>query len=92
MHPSALTVPITALVADPADPDKKMVYTYKDGKVTRVIVETGMRKEARIEILSGLTADQKIIASGAYGIPDGTEVEAQSESLHANSKVTSKSD
>jgi len=92
VHSQALTVPLTALVADPAHPDRKMVYLYKQGKVTRVVVKTGMQKDTRIEVLSGLNAGQEIIASGGYGIPDGTEVEAQSESLHADSKVTSKSD
>jgi membrane fusion protein (multidrug efflux system) len=91
-HPHVMTVPVSALVSDPNEPDKKMVYIYKDKKVTRVPVKPGLQKDSRQEILSGLTPGQEIVASGAYGVPDGTEVEAQSGSLHADTKVTSKSD
>jgi RND family efflux transporter MFP subunit len=92
LHPKVATVPNTALVDDPSDPQRKMVYVYKDGKVNRVEVQAGIEKDARVEIVKGLTAGEEIVAAGAYGIPDGTAVEAQIESLHANSKVTSKSD
>jgi Cu(I)/Ag(I) efflux system membrane fusion protein len=89
VHKSALTVPVTALVADPTAPDKKMVYVYKDGRVSRAAVATGIQKDGRVEIKSGLSAGQKIVASGAYGVPDGTEVEAQSAPLRANAKLSS---
>jgi HlyD family secretion protein len=90
-HPGALTVPVSALVPDPGDPDKKMVYVFKDGKVKRQPVRSGIQNNSRIEILSGLSPGESVVSGGAYGIPDGTEVEAESEPLHANSKVTSKS-
>jgi RND family efflux transporter MFP subunit len=92
MHPHALTVPNAAVVSDPQAPDKRMVYTYNGGKIRRVAVRVGIRVDARTEILSGLSPGQKIVAAGAYGIPDGTEVQAQSDPLHANSQVTSQSD
>jgi RND family efflux transporter MFP subunit len=92
LHPHALTVPSSAVVADPQMADRHMVYLYKDGKINRVNVSTGIQKDSRTEILSGLNAGQQIVATGAYGIPDGTEVEAQSEPLHANSKVSSQGD
>jgi len=92
IHPSALTVPLTALVSDPTVPDKKMVYVYKDRKVSRVAVTTGIQKDGRVEIKSGLSAGEQIVASGGYGIPDGTEVEAQGAPLRANTKVSSKGD
>ena len=91
LHPHALTVPRSAVVADPQTADKQMVYTYRDGKISRVDVRTGIQTDTRTEILSGLNAGQQVVAAGAYGIPDGTEVEAQSESLHANSQVSSQS-
>jgi predicted acylesterase/phospholipase RssA len=39
-------------------------------------VQTGLEERGRIEILSGLSAGEMIAASGAYGLPDGTTVEA----------------
>jgi len=91
VHAHAVVVPVTALVDDPANPQKKMVYVFKDGKVNRADVTVGIQKDNRVEIVSGLAPGQQIVASGAYGIPDGTAVEAQVESLHADSKITSKS-
>ena len=91
VHSQALMVPSSAVVADPQAADKQMVYVYKDGKVSRVEVRTGIQKGDRVEIVSGLSAGQQIVAAGAYGIPDGTEVEPQSESLHANTQVSSPS-
>jgi HlyD family secretion protein len=91
VHARAVVVPATALVDDPANPQKKMVYVFKNGKVNRTDVTVGIQKDTTVEILSGLIPGQLIVASGAYGIPDGTAVEALVESLHTDSKVTSKS-
>jgi RND family efflux transporter MFP subunit len=91
LHPQALTVPTTAVVADPQVADKTMVYKFRDGKISRVQVRTGLQMNARTEILSGLKAGDEIVSEGAYGIPDGTTVEVRSEPLHANSQVTSQS-
>ena len=90
-HANASTVPMGALVSDPADPDKKMVYVFHDGKIKRVPVETGIQNKTDIEIKSGLHTGESIVAGGAYGIPDGTEVEAEGGTLRSTTKVTSKS-
>jgi len=89
VHPNAMVVPQTALVSDPSDPDKQMVYVFKDGKVNRVPVTTGIVQDGDVEVLSGLTSGETIVSSGAYGVPDGTEVEPQSGPLRENSKVSS---
>ncbi len=91
VHPHVLTVPISALVSDPSEPAQQMVYVYENGKVRRVHVQVGIQQDSRLEVLSGLNSGQFIVTSGAYGIPDGTEVEALSEALHTDSKVSSKS-
>jgi RND family efflux transporter MFP subunit len=92
VHAHALSVPTAAVVADPQMADRKMVYVYKDGKISRVEIRSGIQTDTRTEVLSGLTAGQQIVAEGAYGIPDGTEVQAQIEPLHANTEVPSKGD
>lgn len=91
VRPHALTIPKSALVSDPSNPDRRMVYVYKQGRISRVAVHLGPQHGARVEVSSGLNAGETIVAGGAYGIPDGTAVEAQSESLHSNSKISSKS-
>jgi HlyD family secretion protein len=72
----ALTVPKTALVPDPEKPDQRLVYKFKAGKIARVPVQTGIEEGGRIEITSGLASGESVAASGAYGLPDDTAVEA----------------
>jgi HlyD family secretion protein len=72
----ALTVPKTALVPDPEQPDQRLVYKFKAGKIARVPVQTGIEEGGRIEITSGLASGESVAASGAYGLPDDTAVEA----------------
>lgn len=72
----ALTVPKTALVPDPEKPDQRLVYKFKAGKIARVPVQTGIEEGGRIEITSGLSGGESVAASGAYGLPDDTAVEA----------------
>ena len=76
VHRAALTVPKTALVPDPDQPNARLVYKLQGGKITRVPVRTGLEERGQIEILSGLSAGEMIASSGAYGLPDGTAVEA----------------
>lgn len=75
--PDALVVPETALVDDPSSPADKMVYMEKNGVINRVHVKTGIHSGKLVQITSGLVAGERIVASGAYGIPDGTKVAAQ---------------
>jgi len=91
-HKDAMIVPTTALVSDPNNPASKMIYAFSDGKIKRVEVTTGIEKDGRTEILTGLKPGESIVASGAYGVPDDTEVQAENESLRAPSQVSSKSD
>ena len=90
-HPDALIVPSGALVSDPDTPGTKMVYVFKDGKITRAKVQTGIQVGDTVEILKGLHDGESVVAAGAYGVPDGTEVEPESGPVHATSAVTSTS-
>jgi HlyD family secretion protein len=76
MRRGALTVPKTALVPDPEKLDQRLVYKFKAGKITRVPVQTGIEEGGRVEIISGLVGGESVAASGAYGLPDDTAVEA----------------
>jgi macrolide-specific efflux system membrane fusion protein len=76
VHPRALVVPLSALVADPQSPTQQMIYVCADGKIVRQKISTGIQTDSATEVLSGLHAGQQIVTSGAYGIPDGTEVES----------------
>ncbi len=76
VHQNTLTVPETALVPNPDDPGGRMVYIVKEDKIERVKVTTGIQLPNQVEITSGLQGNETIVAKGAYGLPDGTAIEA----------------
>ncbi len=71
---TAISVPRTAIVPDPENPKLALINVVKDGKSKRVPVVTGVETDKTIEIKSGLSENDTIIVSGAYGLPEGTEV------------------
>jgi membrane fusion protein (multidrug efflux system) len=65
-------VPETALV--PAPGNVQFVYRVVDGKAQRVDVQTGVRREAVVEILGGLEAGAEVITAGQLKLRDGAPV------------------
>jgi RND family efflux transporter MFP subunit len=78
-HKQVLTVPKSALVPDPANNDQSMVYTVSQGSIHRAKVAVGIVAGDKVEITHGLQSNQQIVLKGAYGLPDGTEIEADME-------------
>lgn len=79
IHNQTMVVPQTALVPDPNNSKGQMVYTVKAGKVQPIPVKTGIERNGQVEILSGLNAGETVVAKGAYGLPDGTAIQAVAE-------------
>lgn len=71
---TSISVPRSAIVPDPENPRAALVYVVRDGKAKRVPVVTGVETSKEIEITGGLSEGDTIIASGAYGLPEGVEV------------------
>jgi RND family efflux transporter MFP subunit len=59
---NAVVVPEQSVVLRPAG---KVVYLVQDGKAVQRVVETGIRKDGFIEILSGLAGGETVAADGA---------------------------
>ena len=70
---NALLVPEEAIVPQGAD-----FYVYKvvDGEARRVLVKIGIRRDARVEIVEGLTAGDQIVTAGMRLSRDGQPVKA----------------
>lgn len=69
----ALTLPQSAVVLRDGRSD---VYLLKDdATVTRHTVVTGRRLGDRVEVLSGLAADARVVASGGAFLAEGVKVE-----------------
>jgi membrane fusion protein (multidrug efflux system) len=67
----AMMLPEEALVPQGTD---KFVFRVNDGKVTRVKVETGQRRDGKVEIVSGVNKDDVIVTAGQLKLRDGVSV------------------
>ncbi len=72
VHTDAVTVPVAALVPSG---DGFQVFVVDSGGIAHVrAVTVGARSESLAEILTGLTAGETVVTTGAYGIEDGTKI------------------
>jgi membrane fusion protein, multidrug efflux system len=67
----ALLAPVEALVVEKAG---AFVFTIADGKAKKTRVQTGFNDGTNVEIVSGLTADQRVILVGKRSLNDGQPV------------------
>jgi membrane fusion protein (multidrug efflux system) len=71
-RPDVLVVPEAALVAAPGN--VQFVYQVLEGKAQRVDVSTGMRRDAVVEIVSGLAQGAQVVSAGQLKLRDGAPV------------------
>lgn len=71
--PNAIVVPLTAILTGSSGAKSVMVVT-PDHHAKRQDVTTGIENSGSVQILTSLQPDEFVIASGAYGLPDGTKV------------------
>jgi HlyD family secretion protein len=67
----ALAVPVSAVGSGP---EGATVMVVKDGTVTRTRVETGIRDNGWVEIVSGLTEGDQVVTKAAAFVRDGDRV------------------
>ena len=65
-------VPEAALV--PAPGNTQFVYRVEDGKVQRVNVTTGQRRDAMVEVVDGLAPGAVVVTAGQLKLRDGAAV------------------
>jgi len=70
-RPAALTIPEEALVPIGSS---QFVFRVTAGKAERVKVETGVRRNARVEIVAGLKAGDIVVTAGQIKLRDGVPV------------------
>lgn len=69
----AITIPVDAVYYDGGD---AYAYTCEGSTVHKVPVETGIFDEERIEILSGITMQDKVIVTWSSELYEGSQVKA----------------
>jgi RND family efflux transporter MFP subunit len=74
--PNALTVPANAVLTEP-DGSTSVMVIGDDSRAHQRDVKTGVRQEGQVQIVSGLKAGERVVTSGAYGLPDNTRVQLQ---------------
>ncbi|OEH86414.1 hypothetical protein BHU72_13430 [Desulfuribacillus stibiiarsenatis] len=63
-----MTVPNSALFRDA---DEYHVFTVKEGKAVKTLVEIGRRNKEYVEIISGLTSEDAVVVLGQNQLEDG---------------------
>ncbi|MEO6803372.1 MAG: efflux RND transporter periplasmic adaptor subunit [Granulicella sp.] len=80
--PNATVVPLTSILTDSAGAKSVMTVT-SDHHAKRQDVTTGIETGGSVQIVKGLQAGEFVIATGAYGLPDGTKVKPSPVSFPA---------
>ena len=76
--PSALKVPLTAILTA-QDGSKSVMVVGSDSVAHRKPVTLGINDGDDVQILQGVTAQDMVITTGAYGLDDGTKVKIGAE-------------
>ena len=79
----ACRIPSTALAGKGAD-GKASVRVVRDGKIRSVSVTCGADNGSEVEILSGLTTDDRVVVRAMSAVHDGDEVSASEGSFPAS--------
>jgi RND family efflux transporter MFP subunit len=83
--PNSMVIPAAAVLTAP-DGSSYVMLAGSDDKAHQKTVKTGIRQGDQVQILDGLAEGDRVVASGAYGLPDNTKirVEAATESDKAD--------
>jgi multidrug efflux system membrane fusion protein len=71
--PSALVVPASAVLTG-SDGATSVMVVGSDSRAHQKNVKTGIKQGDDVQILEGVNLGDKVITSGAYGLPDNTKV------------------
>ncbi len=81
----ALVVPSTAVINTP-DGNSAVMLSGADGRAHQKVVKLGIRNGDDVQIVDGVSASDKVIASGAYGLPDNTKIKMEAAEAPVGSK------
>jgi len=73
----ALVVPANSVITTP-DGTTAVMLAGSDGRAHQKAVKLGIRNCDDVQLLDGVTASDKVVASGAYGLPDKTKIKVES--------------
>jgi HlyD family secretion protein len=83
--PDALTIPVAALLTA-QDGTTSVMVAGSDGRAHQKNVRVGIRDGDRVQIVEGLEPGERIVASGAYGLPDNSKIVADNNVQNRSEK------
>jgi HlyD family secretion protein len=72
----ALVVPATSILTAP-DGSTTVMLAGSDGLAHQEAVKVGIRNGDDVQILEGVSANDKVVTNGAYGLPDKTKIKVE---------------
>jgi RND family efflux transporter MFP subunit len=72
----AFVVPAAAVITAP-DGSTAVMLAGNDGRAHQKTVKTGIRQGDEIQILDGVSPNDRVVATGAYGLPDNTKIKVE---------------
>jgi RND family efflux transporter MFP subunit len=72
----ALVIPANSVITAP-DGTTAVMLAGTDGRAHQKAVKLGIRNGDDMQIVDGVTASDKVIAVGAYGLPDKTKIKIE---------------
>jgi multidrug efflux pump subunit AcrA (membrane-fusion protein) len=74
--PNSVVIPGAAVLTAP-DGGSYVMLAGSDNRAHQKTVKTGVRQGDEVQILDGVAEGDRVIASGAYGLPDNTKIRAE---------------
>ena len=87
----AVLVPVSALLKTPEGAESVMVVG-DDNKAHQVNIEAGIRDGDQVQITKGLKGGERVVSSGAYGLPNDTKVKVAEAEPSPSEKPASTGD
>jgi RND family efflux transporter MFP subunit len=72
----ALVIPANSVITLP-DGTPAVMLAGSDGRAHQKAVKVGIRNGDDIQIVDGVTQSDKVVSSGAYGLPDKTKIKIE---------------
>lgn len=74
--PDSVVIPVAAVLIAP-DGGSYVMLAGPDNRAHQKTVKTGIRQGDEVQILDGVAEGDRVVASGAYGLPDNTKIRAE---------------
>jgi len=87
----AIAVPTESLLSGP-DGSTTVMVIGSDNRAHQTAVKTGVRQGDKIQIVRGIQQGERVIAAGAYALPDKTKVTVEAANEPAEKKPTAGTD